>query len=149
MAHHPIVSEARSWIGTRFAHQGRRKKSAGDHGGVDCLGLLVGVARDLQLQDRFGNLLSKSDSLHYSKVPDGNALQQKLAELLYPISPEGIALGDVILFRLDNNPQHLAIVSDYAAMFGIIHAYAPSRKVVEHRLDESWQEKMVAAFRLN
>jgi hypothetical protein len=32
---HPIVACARSWIGTRFHHQGRLKKADGHKGGVD------------------------------------------------------------------------------------------------------------------
>ena len=34
-----IVTCARSWIGTRFHHQGRLKKTQSHKGGVDCLGL--------------------------------------------------------------------------------------------------------------
>ncbi len=40
-----IAAASRSWIGTAFHHQGRTKKTTGHKGGVDCLGLLVGVAK--------------------------------------------------------------------------------------------------------
>ena len=145
---HPIVIAARSWIGTRFSHQGRRKKSTHDAGGVDCLGLLIGVAHELDLKDRTGRRFADSDCADYSKVPDGNRLHETLAELLELVAMEQMRAGDIALFRLDGNPQHLGIISDYANGLGIIHAYVPSRNVVENRLDESWQEKIVAVFRL-
>lgn len=143
-----IVSEARTWIGTRFCHQGRRKKSQADRGGVDCLGLLIGVAGALGLKDKHGYYLTSSDRLDYSKLPDGSQLRETLAGLLHEIAVDVVKAGDIALFRLDGNPQHLGIISDYKYGLGVIHAYAPSRQVVEHRLDKSWQEKIVAAFRL-
>lgn len=146
---HPIVIAARAWIDTRFSHQGRRKKSAYDAGGVDCLGLLIGVAQELNLKDRVGRAFANSDTTDYSKVPDGNRLQATLGRLLESIAIEQMRAGDIVLFRLDGNPQHLGIISDHAHGFGIIHAYAPSRKVVENRLDESWEEKIVSVFRIS
>lgn len=143
-----IVSESRTWIGTRFSHQGRRKKSQADRGGVDCLGLLIGVAGALGLKDKHGYHLTGSDRLDYSKSPDGSQLRETLAGLLHEIAGDAKA-GDIALFRLDGNPQHLGILSDYDYGLGVIHAYAPSRQVVEHRLDKSWQEKIVAVFRLS
>lgn len=139
---HPIVIEARRWLGTRFRHQGRRRASAHDPGGVDCLGLLIGVAEALTLQDRHGALLSRADEVSYGHLPDGARLAERLGELLLPV--ERMREGDILLFRLDGNPQHLAIVSDY----GIIHAYAPARRVVEHRLDAAWEEKIAGIFRV-
>lgn len=146
---------ARSWLGTRFLHQGRLKRGAGEGGGVDCLGLLVGVARELGLRDRQGRALAESDCADYGQFPDGEALRRTLAELLVEIPCSDVAPGDIALFRFDGNPQHLAIVGNYedAADGGdvplsLIHAYAPARKVVEHRLDAAWRTRMVAAFRV-
>ena len=178
----------------RFVHQGRRKKTATDPGGVDCLGLLIGVAASLDLKDCAGNPLAAADETEYSKLPDGLRLSERLAELLTPISIHDLQAGDIALFTLDNNPQHLGIISAYIfsyplrgevpersaggggdwpegqvafqqtrsssdhphlasplqgeELFTLIHAYAPSRKVVEHRLDENWRNKIVEVFRL-
>ncbi len=141
-----IVVSARSWRGTRFAHQGRRKASIGDAGAVDCLGLLAGVARELALTGRDDTLLHTHDVLSYSKAPDGWLLKARLSSLLYEIpAPEA---GCVALFMLDDMPQHLAILSDYApGVPGMIHAYAPAHSVVEHRLDELWQKRIVSLYR--
>jgi len=59
------------------------------------------------------------------------------------ISINEVKPGDVYLMKFDKEPQHLAIVSHY----GIIHAYAEVKKVVEHGLDDVWKSRIVAAFR--
>jgi len=143
-----IIACARSWRGTRFAHQGRRKADSHGSGGVDCLGLLVGIARELHLKSRDGVPLAAQDALSYSKSPDGSVLKSRLEELLYPIAREEMRPGDVALFSLDGQPQHLAVLSDYAPdMLGMIHAYAPTRRVVEHRLDDFWRNRLVSVYR--
>lgn len=144
-----VVEEARGWIGTRFHHQGRRKASGSDRGGCDCLGLLVGVAQALQLCARDGRPLARFDERDYGHIPDGMRFMCVLNNVLEKIDKEHISAGDVVLMRLEQAPQHVAIVSDYVAGgLGIIHALASVRKVVEHRLDVQWLERIVAAYRL-
>ncbi len=146
--HDAIIQEARRWIGTRFAHQGRRRASQQDAGGVDCLGLLIGVADALTLRDKHGELLSRYDRRDYPKSPDGSTLQQALDRALVrtTISQPGM----IALFSLERNPQHLGILSDYReGGLGLIHAYAPARKVVEHALDDSWRSRMVGCYCVN
>jgi NlpC/P60 family putative phage cell wall peptidase len=144
---HPIVATARSWIGTRFHHQGRLKKTGSHKGGVDCLGLLVGIADELDLRRTDGTRLASTDETDYAHQPDSKRLKSKLAELLMPIPVGGISAGDILLLRIDDNPQHLAVVSDMADDLGIIHAYASARAVVEHQLDSWWKARIEAAFR--
>ncbi len=131
-----IVAEARGWLGTRFHHQGRVNGV-----GVDCAGLVVGVAAALGLPVR--------DRSDYSRQPDGQMLELTCDEQLERIPVEQIQPGDVLLMRFALEPQHLAIVGDYE--FGglsIIHAYAQMRRVVESRLDDVWLSRIVAAYRL-
>ena len=137
-----IVTTARSWIGTRFHHQGRLKKTEADNGGVDCLGLLIGVAAELNLT------FDKYDEISYSHYPDTQKLRVVFAAAMQDIPINDIQAGDILLFSIDNNPQHLAIVSDFLGDLGIIHAYAPARAVVEHALDAWWRKKIVSAFRV-
>jgi NlpC/P60 family putative phage cell wall peptidase len=132
-----VVTEARTWLGTRFHHQGRLKGV-----GVDCAGLVVGVAEamGLQVQDR----------TDYTRQPDGTMLQETCDAQLIQIALEDIRPGDVLLMRFEQEPQHLAFVGDYE--FGglsLIHAYAQSRKVVETRLDDVWLARVVAAYRFD
>lgn len=145
---HAIVARARGWLGTRFHHQGRLKRTEAHKGGVDCLGLLVGVADELQLRDVHGLLLSASDELDYSHQPDSRKLKRTLDTILLPVSSEAIMPGDIVLLRVEHSPQHLAIVSDCGGKLGIIHAFAPARAVVEHPLDDLWQGRIEAAYRI-
>ena len=143
-----IVECARSWLGTRFHHQGRVKKTVAHNGGVDCLGLLVGVANELQLTAPDGSPLAAADDTRYSHLPDTLQLQHRLEALLQEIPVEGIFPGCILLLSINDNPQHLAIVSDWKDGLGIIHAYAQARKVVEHALDEYWKSRIIRAFQI-
>ena len=58
-----ITAQARTWLDTAYHHQGRLKKSARGKGGVDCLGLVIGVIDELGMQDGNGNPLVNADEL--------------------------------------------------------------------------------------
>lgn len=142
---HAIITEARSWLGTRFHHQGRKKGV-----GCDCIGLLIGVAEALALRSPVtGELLTHYDQVGYSRYPDGTALQHNLSEYLGEIPLSDMAPGDVALFQFESNPQHVGIISGYGEGLGIIHCYAQARKVVEHHFDASWRARLVAAYSLS
>lgn len=149
-----IVAAARSWVGTAFAHQGRRKACGADPGGVDCLGLLVGVAAECGLS-RHGRALAACDRRDYGHYPDEQRLYESLARYLTAVPPAALQPGDACLMRIDGTARHLGIIGEYccaadsakARYLTLIHAYAPARRVVEHRLDVQWRERAVAAFR--
>lgn len=144
-----IVEAARGWLGTRFHHQGRLKASQEHQGGCDCLGLLVGVAKELALPAKQGGLLADFDARDYGRLPDGARLKAVLDKVLEPVEPQDMAEGDVLLLRLEETPQHLAIVSRYPyGGWGMIHALAANRRVVEHRMDELWRNRVVAVYRV-
>lgn len=138
-----IVTCAREWIGTRFQHQGRCKRDKQGLGGVDCLGLLIGVAAELSLPAKDGSLLAGHDQCFYGHFPNTAMLEEALDRLMKPV--DNIELPGVIgVFRIDNREQHLGIISDYdgSGELGIIHAFAPARKVVEHRMDKVWKQRL-------
>lgn len=144
-----VVRVARGWIGTRFCHQGRHKASGGRAGGCDCLGVLVGVASELDLRSVDGAPLARFDVRDYGHIPDGERLRYTLDALLQPVPVDNITAGDVLLMRFERSPQHVAIVSDHAqGGLGVIHALAAMRKVVEHRLDAQWRSRIVCAYRV-
>lgn len=131
-----IVSEARTWIGTPFRHQGRVKGH-----GVDCSGLVISVARTLGLTDY--------QATGYPKHPDGNEMRRVCSEMMDEISIDDAQPGDVILFKFISDPQHLAIVGDHpSGGLSIIHAFAVSRKVVEAILDDVWRSRVIAVYRV-
>jgi NlpC/P60 family putative phage cell wall peptidase len=140
--HNNIVAQARTWLGTPFHHQARLKGK-----GCDCLGLIVGVVDELGLKDRNGMKLAAYDEVTYSKEPDGAYLIQKLTGLLEEVPIAEARAGDLALFKVRENPQHLAILTDYEGGLGMIHSFAPSRRVVEHRLDDEWKSKIIKVFR--
>ncbi len=80
----------------------------------------------------------------YGRTPDGKTLTAILDKQLIPIATEKARPGDIYLLRFNDQPQHVAIKTD----IGIIHCYAAARKVVEHRLDEIWQQRIIKAYRV-
>lgn len=149
-----IMAEARSWLGTKFHHQGRLKKSKDNQGGCDCIGLIIGIASRLQLLSKLegGLLLKDYDNISYPKMPDGQNLYYQLSLHLKEINIEQLQVGDILLFKFNENPQHVALISNNTTCnsgkaLNIIHAYIKAKKVVEHRLDEIWQKRIISAFR--
>ena len=137
-----VIACARSFLGVRFAHQGRSAQH-----GLDCLGLLLVSAQKagICLQGCSPLQLDRRD---YGTWPDQDFLQEMLSRYLAVTShPEP---GDVVLLRIEGRAQHLALISNYPepGELGMIHAYAPARRVVEHRFDEHWQQRLHATYRL-
>jgi len=128
-----IASCARAWLGTRFRHQGRSAE------GIDCAGLVIRVGNALGLID--------FDTHDYARSPDGVRMRRACDAQLVRIEPAHLQPGDVGLFRIEADPQHLAIFGDYfGGGVSMIHAYAPAHKVVETRFDAAWRAKLVAAY---
>lgn len=138
-----VIACARRLIGVRFAHQGRTVS------GLDCLGLLIVTAQTLGL--RIGGVDAAAlDVPHYGTRPDVLLLKEKLDTHLLPIARAEVREGDVVLLKIAGIPQHLGLISDYPMQgeLGMIHAYAPVRRVVEHRYDAHWRKDTYAAYRL-
>jgi len=128
-----VVAEARGWISTPWSHLHRTKGI-----GTDCAGLVIGVARDLGL--------AQPVIAPYARQPSQNSLLRHCAAHMQRAS-SGPALGRVAVMRFGDEPQHLGIFGDYPlGGLSLIHGYAQSRKVVEHRFDETWAARVVAVF---
>ena len=139
MLRQQIIEEARSWVVSRFHHQGRCKKTNTHKGGVDCIGLIVGVAQALGFEVQ--------DEIDYSRQPQGSRLSDAIHLYLHSIALSEVRAGDVLLFTFEKNPQHIGIVSELSGgELGLIHAYREARGVVEHRLDDHWWKKATHAF---
>jgi hypothetical protein len=139
-----IVLEAREWIGTRFKHQGRVKKTDNHDGGCDCLGVIV----NLGLRTKYGDLLYNYDQKTYPRMNNSNILLNNLDSLLEKVEFKNIQPGDLILLRINNWPQHLALISSINPI-KIIHSYIQAKKVVEHHLPEKWKNRIIAIYRGN
>lgn len=128
-----IVAEARRWLGVRWRHQGRSRE------GVDCAGLVIQVAKATRR--------STFDCTDYAREAVDEAMIEICSQHLIRIPMSSIRPGDVAVFRFEHQ-RHIAVIGDY--LYGglsTIHAYAPSRRVVEMRLDEAWRNRMMTAWR--
>jgi NlpC/P60 family putative phage cell wall peptidase len=128
-----IVAEARTWIGTKWGHQKMIKGLR-----CDCSGLVRGVIETVT-GERYGDLWE------YSHRPDARFLIKMLNKYFTRISTNEMRLGDILLFKVDNNPQHLAIKTDK----GMIHSYAVGpRRVEEVSFADPWPERLVGVWRV-
>lgn len=123
-----LVAVARSWIGIPFRHQGRNRL------GVDCGGLLLAVAEEAGL--------STVPPGTYSMSPDPTLIAQALTDNCDAVPLSSVQPGDILHFTFAGEPRHVGLASDV----GVIHAWAKPGKVVEHRLDEVWRKRLVAAY---
>lgn len=125
-----IVKEAKSWLGTRFRYQGRIKKNENFKGGVDCLGLIIGVC-DAVGYEYNGKPLSYYDNIVYSRKPNFEVLKEKFSKYFYLKKIENIEIGDIVLKKISKEQYHLMIYTGNS----FIHASAVTLNVVEHFID--------------
>lgn len=134
-----VVRVAQEWIGTPFHHCGRVKGL-----GVDCAGLLIGVAREL------GLVSPEFDVNDYGRVPDGSTLTRFCKQYLDPIPKNLLRSGDVLVMAIDEDPQHLGIINDYKhGGNSLIHAACRRDgvgEVIETRLMWHRRQRFVAAY---
>ena len=134
-----IVREARTWLNTRWRHQGRVKGVA-----VDCIGLVGGVA--LQLDIPGAREWYDDKSLHrYGRIPDPEFIYAGCERFMDRIAIDDVRPGDVVVMAFERDPQHFAIVSAVNPMY-LIHAYTAVRKVVENGA-AIWRGKILRAYR--
>lgn len=129
-----IVQIARTYVGTKHHHQGRLKGV-----GIDCIGLVAGVCGELNIP--------YTDMTNYSRQPDGHTIIGEFDRQLDRIDLAELSAGDVLVFWITcaTRPQHCGF---YTEKGGLIHTYEIVKKVVEHRLDDRWRRRIVAAYRL-
>lgn len=126
-----FIAEAMTWIDTPYRHQGRLKGVS-----VDCIGLCIGVAHACGI--------SEFDFTHYDRRPDGS-MKTHMDREVTPISFARALPADLLLFQFANCPMHVGILADDMML---IHAYAPNRKVVMHRLDTRFLGLLTCAYQI-
>lgn len=128
-----IIAIAKTYIGTPYHHQGRVKGA-----GIDCCGLIINVAQELGL--------SNYDLDGYSPTADGVELLAEFQANCPVRDLSEIQLGDILIFKVRHHPQHCGILSELNGEDSLIHAYSTIGRCVEHRLEEFWRSRIVAAF---
>lgn len=123
-----ISKIARRMVGTPFHAQGRLPGV-----GLDCIGVIVSVARELGLPH--------TDVAAYPMRPNG-MLQPILDAQMVRVYREPRE-GDALLMTFGGAPHHVAVVVDGNQ---IVHAYVTVRKCVAQNLTDYWRKKVCAVY---
>lgn len=128
-----LVQCARSYLGVRWLHQGRSRL------GLDCVGLLVLVARDMGLSDY--------DTVDYGRRTVGQEFLRHFRRNMDERPVAAAESGDVLLFRDSKYSCHSSIVGRNADGLTIIHSHMLKHRVVEESLTQGdWMLRRVACF---
>lgn len=124
-----VIAAARTWLGTRWVHQGRGIP------GLDCAGLVVKVHETLGLpvEDRQG----------YRRTPNAIEFLEHIRKQTTPTpSPEP---GCIAVFKEDRFACHVGFVGWHPTYdcLSIIHAHALHKQVVEEPFTEHWLKVLV------
>jgi NlpC/P60 family putative phage cell wall peptidase len=132
-----LVSEARSWIGTRYQHQASLKGV-----GCDCLGLVRGVWRNCIGDEPEAPPPYAAD---WAEARAEESLAQAALRHLVPVALDECGAGHVLLFRWRDGyvAKHAAIASGEGTM---IHAH-DGAAVCEVALTPWWRRRLAYAFR--
>jgi cell wall-associated NlpC family hydrolase len=123
------IEAARNCLGTPFHHQGRAPGA-----GLDCIGLVVVALRAAGMDVH--------DRTDYARRPDGKSLEAGLREHGFAPADE-IRAGNILLFRYDRQPQHVALATGSDSM---IHAFAPAGAVVETSIGDYWRRRLLGIY---
>lgn len=133
-----LVEAARKYVGTPFRHRGRSAVA------MDCAGLGVRSYADCGVQ--------LPDLRHYGREPRNGGLEKALAAALGEPVGNGpsaaLEEGDVVVMHFNSEPHHVGMIgrTPYGEL-SLIHADSVVGKVVEHRLDKVWRERIVFVYR--
>jgi NlpC/P60 family putative phage cell wall peptidase len=130
-----VRAAALGWVGTPYRHQGSRRGV-----GCDCLGLVLGVWREV-----YG--MTPEDAPAYARdwaeISGDPLLAAARRHCIEKSIPEAVA-GDLLLFRWRNGlaASHMAILVDRDR---IVHA-CEGRAVIVTRLVPQWRRRIAGTF---
>ncbi len=138
-----IIYTAREWINTPFVLHGRKKQV-----GCDCIGLFIGIAQELNLRNKYGDLISSLDNINYALLGNHSKLEKILdqnLEINIDITP-----GSLALLKFDANPEHVGIIGTHLDnKLTIIHSNLRLKKVVEQHLTTFLKNKIIKFYTIN
>lgn len=134
-----IIDEARSWLATPFHHQGYLKRV-----GADCIGFICGVALALGIQ---GAEEWKADPQYhqYGRPPNPKFLLKCCDHFLARLRVEDVQSADILVMSFAAEPMHFALVASLVPAY-IIHSSMGAGRVIEHRLDTFWRNRVRLAY---
>lgn len=135
-----IVTEAETWVGTRYQDQGRLK-----HYGVDCVGFISGVAAGAGIK-------SVAIPANYTSSDDSSVMLQLLNDHMRLVPTEEMQKGDVLALcdealQSPDVPRHLVFVQDVTPKTTFI-IHASQHGVRRHRIDAAWKRRIHSVWRL-
>lgn len=137
-----VAAQAEQWIDVPFVPQGRVRA------GCDCKGLPAGVAAELGFPEA-ASLEALAGDYDLRKGVDWRRLKQGLARLFDRVADR--QPGDLLLVRLFDKPQHIAIAAPRQnAPHRAIEAMPHIGRVrpldwLPHRIDTIWRWREVEA----
>ena len=108
--------------------------------GCDCVGLDIGIARAFG----FDKIVNFKDYNSYGKNPNANEMSELLCKYHKRIDISEVLPGDWFHLNFTQHPQHMVMLALDAT---IIHAYEPDKKVINHRINEWWAERIAGVYR--
>lgn len=134
-----VAQEVKEWIGTPWQHQAFHKGL-----GCDCIGLVRGVGENSQALVCDPSSPQAKRYSGYGRQPRPSIMRRALLEYFIPIQTTEATIGDILWFRVGKDPMHLGIISEPGI---VVHADAILGRVIEHRIDQSWRQRVVGAYR--
>jgi cell wall-associated NlpC family hydrolase len=128
-----VVAAARAWVGVPYRHQGRSRL------GVDCIGLAIVVARELDLMP------AEKPPANYTRRPRDGLLEAYIRR--HCIELAGPEVGCMVLMRWDRRapPSHVGILTPD----NLIHAYGGNAQVVECGFRAKWPARAHSFWRFH
>lgn len=134
-----VVAEARTYMGTKWQHQGRLKGV-----GVDCIGLIgmsaltchVSGAKDWWEDRQFHN---------YGPSPREELIYRGCDLFMERVPVKEAGVGDVLIMSFGPVAQHFALISRPGNY--IIHAYSSSPRRVTENGVKIWKGGIMRAYR--
>ncbi len=128
-----IAAAALSFVGTPFAHRGRKPGVA-----LDCAGVVLCAcwAAGVELPDCIG----------YGPLPVPSVLMSELADRAWLVHRDDAGPGDVLLFGsgATGRPMHFGILT---APTRFVHAHGTVGRTIEHALSRRWAAHLHSIWR--
>ncbi|MDR2945986.1 MAG: C40 family peptidase [Candidatus Adiutrix sp.] len=132
-----FIDDVKSFVGTPYHHQGR------DENGLDCAGLLIAALR------RQG--FNPPAPSGYGKNSLGISLLEHIDRcgLFHKVTAEQRQPGDVLVFAIRREPQHLALLAERPPVGPelMLHSADVIMQVRWVTLGESWLRRLAAVYR--
>ncbi|MDA0939227.1 MAG: hypothetical protein O3C05_02930 [Proteobacteria bacterium] len=122
--------------------------------GMDCIGLIMLVAKTLNIQSKIGGAFTRYDLPHYDYMLDKQRLIEELCR--HCIKRNNISIGSIALFISSSliNSAHIGIIGNYfyqrennsTPYYSLIHACMRHNAVIEHRLINTCKDTKVEYF---